>query len=274
MKRRWPTKRRDMPCISCRRPNPISIASAARSCSTTATPAGRFRRRRNARPTPRMAQGDRGAAPLRLPCHAEGAVPSRAVLHRGATCQRLPELCRAGPQGRGDRAGDQRCSAASRRSCRRATSPAVDALAADCTTIFDAFRAPMSPQERARRLASGLNPSQIANLDRWGYPYLFADFRFHMTLTGKIEAGRRDADGRDAAPCVPRGCCGARPIAIDRLALVKQDDAGRGLSRAEPRAAAPAQPEFRAAASAARPCGWWRPRSRHRTTRSSPARTR
>ncbi|MBN8935788.1 MAG: DUF1045 domain-containing protein [Rhizobiales bacterium] len=30
-------------------------------------------------------------------------------------------------------------------------------------------------------MAAGLNPSQIGNLDRWGCPYLFADFRVHMT---------------------------------------------------------------------------------------------
>ncbi|MBX9843364.1 MAG: DUF1045 domain-containing protein [Xanthobacteraceae bacterium] len=100
-------------------------------------------------------------------------------------------------------------------------SPAVDALAADCTTIFDAFRAPMSAQERARRLASGLDPSQIENLDRWGYPYLFADFRFHMTLTGTIEAGLREPTVATLRRAFLR-MCGSEPIAIDRLALVKQ----------------------------------------------------
>lgn len=100
-------------------------------------------------------------------------------------------------------------------------SPAVNALAADCTTIFDAFRAPMSPQERARRLASGLNQGQIENLDRWGYPYLFADFRFHMTLTGKIAVERREATVSVLRNVFRRTCGG--PIAIDRLALTKQD---------------------------------------------------
>ena len=100
-------------------------------------------------------------------------------------------------------------------------SPAVNALAADCTTIFDAFRAPMSPQERARRIASGLNQSQIENLDRWGYPYLFADFRFHMTLTGKIEVERREQTVSVLRGIFQRTCKG--PIAIDRLALAKQD---------------------------------------------------
>jgi putative phosphonate metabolism protein len=118
-------------------------------------------------------------------------------------------------------------------------SPAVEALAADCTTIFDAFRAPMSPQERARRLASGLNPSQVENLDRWGYPYLFADFRFHMTLTGKIEADRREPMIATLRRAFAR-MCGANPIAIDRLALVKQDtpdQAFRVLSHAALRTA-------------------------------------
>ncbi len=118
-------------------------------------------------------------------------------------------------------------------------SPAVEALAADCTTIFDAFRAPMSPQERARRLASGLNPSQIENLDRWGYPYLFADFRFHMTLTGKIETDRREPMIATLRRAFAR-MCGADPIAIDRLALAKQDtsdQAFRVLSHAALRTA-------------------------------------
>jgi hypothetical protein len=100
--------------------------------------------------------------------------------------------------------------------------PAVDALAADCTTIFDAFRAPMSAQERARRFASGLNPSQIANLDCWGYPYLFTDFRLHMTLTGRIEGRLREPTVATLRRTFQR-MCGTKPIAVDRLALVKQD---------------------------------------------------
>lgn len=106
--------------------------------------------------------------------------------------------------------------------------PAVDALAADCTTIFDAFRAPMSAEERARRLASGLNHSQIQNLDRWGYPYLFSDFRFHMTLTGRIEADHHERTVAMLRRAFER-MCGAKPITIDRLALVKQDSAEAGF---------------------------------------------
>ena len=104
-----------------------------------------------------------------------------------------------------------------------AASPAVDDLAGKCTTIFDAFRAPMSPQERAQRVAAGLNQSQIANLDRWGYPYLFADFRFHMTLTGKVGMDRRD-DVLDTLQRAFRRACKDHALAIERISLMRQND--------------------------------------------------
>ena len=53
---------------------------------------------------------------------------------------------------------------------------ALDTLAASCTTLFDAYRAPMSPQERGRRVALGLNQSQIQNLDRWAILTRFRNF--------------------------------------------------------------------------------------------------
>jgi putative phosphonate metabolism protein len=99
---------------------------------------------------------------------------------------------------------------------------ALDALAAACTTSFDSYRAPISSQERERRMAAGLSQRQIENLDRWGYPYVLADFRFHMTLTGKLEAPRREAVLALLGDCVRR-MGGDRPFQIDRLALVKQD---------------------------------------------------
>jgi hypothetical protein len=100
--------------------------------------------------------------------------------------------------------------------------PPVDALASHCTTLFDAFRAPMSPHERRRRVAMGLSHSQVQNLDRWGYPYLFGDFRFHMTLTGLVGAERREVTLAALRQCFQR-MRADQTIRIDRLALVRQD---------------------------------------------------
>ena len=100
-------------------------------------------------------------------------------------------------------------------------SPVIDELAGKCTTIFDAFRAPMSAQERARRVASGLNHSQIANLDRWGYPYLFTEFRFHMTLTGQVDLERRDGVLAALRKALARSCKD-RTLEIERISLMRQ----------------------------------------------------
>ena len=104
----------------------------------------------------------------------------------------------------------------------RASSDAVAALADKCTTMFDAFRAPMSARERARRVAANLSQSQMHNLERWGYPYLFRDFRFHMTLTGKV-AGKRAQAVLARLRAGFAKAWGERELAIDRLALLRQD---------------------------------------------------
>lgn len=101
--------------------------------------------------------------------------------------------------------------------------PAADDLAGKCMTIFDAFRAPMSVQERAWRVASGLNQSQIVNLERWGYPYLLADFRFHMTLTGKIGLERHSRVLDILQRALSRACKNPA-VAIEQISLVRQDD--------------------------------------------------
>jgi len=104
----------------------------------------------------------------------------------------------------------------------RQPSDAVTALADKCTTMFDAFRAPMSARERARRVAANLSQSQMHNLERWGYPYLFRDFRFHMTLTGRL-AGERATSVLARLRTSFAEACGAQAFAVDRLTLMKQE---------------------------------------------------
>jgi putative phosphonate metabolism protein len=65
------------------------------------------------------------------------------------------------------------------------------ALAGACVAEFDGFRAPPEPGEAEKRQAGGLTPRQEEYLGRWGYPYVFEEFRFHMTLTGRLDDATR-----------------------------------------------------------------------------------
>ncbi|WP_411906241.1 DUF1045 domain-containing protein [Rhizobium mayense] len=56
---------------------------------------------------------------------------------------------------------------------------------------FEPFRAPLSDHDIARRKPEGLTEPQRANLLRWGYPYVNDEFRFHMTLTGRVPSERQ-----------------------------------------------------------------------------------
>ena len=63
----------------------------------------------------------------------------------------------------------------------------LSGLAASLVRAFDPFRAPLSEADIARRNPDRLSQSQRDNLMAWGYPYIFEDFRFHMTLTDPVE---------------------------------------------------------------------------------------
>jgi len=98
----------------------------------------------------------------------------------------------------------------------------LQALAADAVSRFDSFRAPLTAPDRARRNPDRLPPRQRDYLDRWGYPYVMEEFRFHMTLTGRLPAERREA-----VLAILRqrfATLDMNSIAVDRLALFKQSD--------------------------------------------------
>ncbi|MFZ4410791.1 MAG: DUF1045 domain-containing protein, partial [Paracraurococcus sp.] len=69
--------------------------------------------------------------------------------------------------------------------------PALQALADACVEALDPCRAPPGEAELARRRRSGLSPRQEALLARWGYPYVFAEWRFHVTLTRRLTAAEK-----------------------------------------------------------------------------------
>lgn len=70
------------------------------------------------------------------------------------------------------------------------SSEPLNALAAAIVRRFDHLRAPPGEAEVRRRQSHGLSPTQRHNLAQWGYPYVFADYRFHMSLTGPVPEGK------------------------------------------------------------------------------------
>jgi putative phosphonate metabolism protein len=100
----------------------------------------------------------------------------------------------------------------------------LDEFARDVVVAFERFRAPLTEAELARRNPDALSPRQLKNLHQWGYPYVFEEFRFHMTLTGRVA----DAD----APRVMRaieehfGPVLEEPPEIGSLALFVEPEPG------------------------------------------------
>lgn len=101
----------------------------------------------------------------------------------------------------------------------------IDQLAARCVKELDSFRASLTAEDRSRRLEAGLTAEQIALLDRWGYPYVFDQFRFHMTLTGASKADRR-AEAMGSLTSWLQDHPGATDLVIDRIVVARQDDTG------------------------------------------------
>lgn len=63
----------------------------------------------------------------------------------------------------------------------------MNALANAAVTALDTFRAPPTAAELARRQPERLGPLERRMLHRWGYPYAFETFTFHMTLTSQLD---------------------------------------------------------------------------------------
>lgn len=106
-----------------------------------------------------------------------------------------------------------------------ADSAPLAALAGACVTQLDRFRAPATETELAKRRANGLTPAQDALLERWGYPYVLEEFRFHLTLTGPLpdDAAEEVHAGLTA---LTRSLC-QTPFAVGEICLFGEAPDGR-----------------------------------------------
>ena len=100
---------------------------------------------------------------------------------------------------------------------------ALRGVAEACVRDLDPFRAPASDIELARRRMAGLSAQQETLLTQWGYPYVFEEFRFHLTLSGALP---KDALNKWAGvlrshlPDLPS------PFVVDQIALCGEREDG------------------------------------------------
>ncbi len=97
-------------------------------------------------------------------------------------------------------------------------------VAETCVRDLDGFRAPASEAEITKRRTAGLTERQDALLTRWGYPYVMEEFRFHLTLTGKLPPHSFAHWTAVVARVVPEL---PHPFVVDQIALCGERSDGR-----------------------------------------------
>ena len=103
--------------------------------------------------------------------------------------------------------------------------PRLDELAADAVRAFDPFRRPADDAELARRRGTGLTARQNVLLQRWGYPFVMEEFRFHLTLSGSVADAAERARIFSHLAVLTRHLVGV-PLRIDAVALCTQAEEG------------------------------------------------
>ena len=102
--------------------------------------------------------------------------------------------------------------------------PALNRFADGVVAAFEPFRAPMTEAEVERRSPDLLSAVEFRNLLRWGYPYVFEAFRFHMTLTGRVTP--QECPRVRAAIEEFFGAVLDQPVAVNGLALFVEPERG------------------------------------------------
>ena len=106
---------------------------------------------------------------------------------------------------------------------------AVTDFAATVVTAFEPFRAPLTAEDQARRLAAPLTARQTELVELYGYPFVLEQFQFHMTLTDRLPPARQAAVRTEADAWFAAAL--AAPIQLDRLVLFREAQAGAPFER-------------------------------------------
>jgi hypothetical protein len=97
-------------------------------------------------------------------------------------------------------------------------------VAATCVEALDRFRAPLTEADLVQRRKARLTDQQDALLRRWGYPFVMEEFRFHLTLTGRLPVDQIEAWTQTAQAYLPSL---PEPFVLEAVALVGERPDGR-----------------------------------------------
>ncbi|OPY94424.1 hypothetical protein A5906_13985 [Bradyrhizobium sacchari] len=102
--------------------------------------------------------------------------------------------------------------------------PTLVGFASQIVKEFDRFRGPLCHDEFQRRLRGPLDEIETTHLVRWGYPYVFDRFRFHMTLTDRVPVASQADVKKELNAFFGTLLC--EDYSIDTLSLFVQEHPG------------------------------------------------
>ncbi|MBL8645573.1 MAG: DUF1045 domain-containing protein [Rhodospirillaceae bacterium] len=103
------------------------------------------------------------------------------------------------------------------------SSAVLENLAALCVRTFEGFRMPLSKEQMAHYLRNKLTVHQTQMLEHWGYPYVMEEFRFHISVTDRID---NDTERAAMMTSVQKMTVGVvnKPIVVRDVAVFYQAD--------------------------------------------------
>lgn len=98
-------------------------------------------------------------------------------------------------------------------------------FAATIVEHFEEFRKPLSENDVAKRRKANLTQRQDELMLQWGYPFVFEEFKFHLTLTGKLN----ESDAEATKNILARHLSGIlnKPLQIVDICLYGEREDGR-----------------------------------------------
>jgi hypothetical protein len=103
-----------------------------------------------------------------------------------------------------------------------AQSAALEKLSAACVRAFEAYRVPLTEEQLESYKLNRLTVHQEQMLAHWGYPYVMEEFRFHISVTDRIDDPHEREEIIDALEKVAKPILG-KPVVVRHLTVFSQE---------------------------------------------------